>query len=215
MFDTSLRKTVMEALEFEPSIDAADIGVAVDSGIVTLTGHVPTFSQKSTAERIVMRIKGVRGVAEKIEVRPVGTHKTADDEIARRASNSINWNTILPAEAVKVKVENGWLTLSGRVEWQYQRIAAYDAVKNLPGVIGVTNTVEIRPKTEVADVKKRIIDAFKRDAALEARAINVDVKDGVVTLSGHVHAWSDRQAAEIAAWSAPGVTRVMDNISIS
>ncbi|WP_062224326.1 BON domain-containing protein [Aureimonas sp. D3] len=215
MLDTTLRRTVMDALEFEPSIDAADIGVAVENGIVTLTGHVPTFSQKATTERIVMRVKGVTGVAEKIEVRPLGTHRTADDEIARRAVNTLNWNTAVPANAVKVKVEGGWVTLSGKVEWQYQRVAAYDAVKTLLGVIGVANLIELTPRVQPADVKKRIEDALKRDAALEAKAIDVDVHHGEVTLSGRVRAWPERHAVESAAWSAPGVRHVTDNITVA
>lgn len=215
MLDTKLRQDVLAALEFEPSIDAADIGVAVENGTVTLTGHVPTYAQKSTTERIVMHVKGVKAVAEEIEVRPMGAHRTADDEIARRAVATLTWNTSVPADAVKVKVEKGWVTLTGKVEWHYQRTSAYDAVHMLPGVIGVSNLIEIKPRVQVADVKKRIEDALKRDAALEASAIRVDVAHGAVTLAGRVKAWSERQAAERAAWSAPGVTKVEDRITVS
>src|SRR5690606_27381929 len=128
MFDSNLRQDIIDELEFEPSIDAADIGVAVESGVVTLTGHVPTYAQRVTAEEVVRRVKGVKGIAQEIEVRPFGTHKTADDEIAKRALNTIAWNTSVPKDAVVVKVQQGWVTLTGKVDWQYQRSAAADAV---------------------------------------------------------------------------------------
>ena len=215
MMDKNLRQDIIDALDFEPSIDSADIGVAVENGIVTLTGHVPTYSQKSKAESVVMHVKGVKGVAEEIEVRPYGSHKTADDEIAKRAINTISWNTSVPCNAVKVKVERGWVTLTGKVEWQYQKNAAANAVRDHAGVVGVSNLIEIAPRVQVTDVKKRIEDALKRDAALEANAIRVDVDRGNVTLVGRVKAWSERQAAERAAWSAPGVTHVEDRITVT
>ncbi|KQT50665.1 ornithine aminotransferase [Aureimonas sp. Leaf454] len=215
MLDIKLRQTVMDALEFEPSIDCADIGVAVDNGIVTITGHVPTYAQKSTVERIVMRVKGVKGIAQEIEVRPTGSHRTADDEIARRAVSTLRWNTSVPVDAIQVKVEKGWVTLAGTVEWQYQKTAAFDAVRHLPGVVGVANLVQLSPSAQASDIKRRIEDALKRDAMIDASAIRVDVRQGEVTLAGHVKAWSERESAEWAAWSAPGVTHVEDHIRVA
>lgn len=215
MLDKTLRQNIIDALDFDPGLDAADIGVAVENGVVTLTGHVPTFDEKLTAEDLVKRIKGVRGIAQEIEVRPAGTHRTADDEIAKRALNVIRWNTTIPDEQIQVKVQKGWVTLTGKVEWQYQKNAAAGAVRGLSGVTGVSNMIEIRPRAEATDIKKRIEDAFKRDAELEAQAIRVDVHDGRVTLEGHVKVWADRQAAERAAWSAPGVTAVEDRITLA
>jgi osmotically-inducible protein OsmY len=215
MSDSSLRQDIIDELDFEPSIDAADIGVAVEDGVATLTGHVPTYAQKITVEDVVRRVKGVKGVAQQIEVRPFGTNRTADDEIAKRALSAISWNTAIPDDAVQVKVQEGWVTLTGKVEWQYQKTAAADAVRDLAGVVGVTNRIEIASRASAFDVKKRIEDALKRNAEIEAQAIRVNVLDGgKVTLDGKVHAWSERRAAERAAWSAPGVKVVDDRITI-
>lgn len=215
MDDMNLKEDVMDALDFEPSIDANDIGVAVDRGIVTLTGHVPTYSQRLTAERVVTRIKGVRGLAQEIEVRPVGTHQTADDEIARRAVDLLTWTTSLPKDSVKVKVANGYVTLLGTVDWNYQRNAAQSAISGMSGVKSVLNQIEIRHRPTPADIRQRIESALKRDAELDALAIQVKVSDGVVTLDGKIDTWADRQIAERAAWAVPGVTRVNDHLYVA
>lgn len=216
MSDIQLRQDILDELDFEPSIDAADVGVAVEDGVITLTGHVPTYAQKITVEDVVRRVKGVKGIAQHIEVRPFGTHRTADDEIAKRAVNTIKWNTSVPAGAVQVKVQDGWVTLTGKVDWQYQKAAAADAVRDLSGVVGVLNQIQINPRASASDVKKRIEDALKRNAEIEAQAIRVNVLDGgKVTLEGRVQAWAERRAAERAAWSAPGVSAVDDRIIIA
>jgi osmotically-inducible protein OsmY len=214
MTDITLRQNILDELEFEPSIDAAHIGVAVEDGIVTLTGHVSSYWEKTTAENVVKRVKGVKGIAEEIEVRLVGQKGTADDEIAKRAVNAITWNVSIPRDKVQVKVQGGWITLTGKLEWQYQKNAAAEAVRGLAGVVGVANQIEITPRVSVSDIKKRIEDALKRDAETEAQAIRVNVLNGKVTLEGKVRAWSERQAAERAAWSSPGVKTVEDRISI-
>ena len=205
---------MIDELKFEPSIDAADIGVAVENGVVTLTGHVPTFADKMSAERIVSRIKGVKGVAEEIEVRPVGTNLTADDEVAKRIVNVLQWTASVPTDAVKVKISKGRVTLSGTVEWNYQREAAERVIRGMSGVTGITNAVLISPRASAVDIRDRIEKAFKRDAGLEAPAIRVAVADGTVTLEGKVHSLSERRAAERAAWAAPGVRNVQDRLSI-
>jgi osmotically-inducible protein OsmY len=215
MEDINLRQDIIDELEFEPSIDAADIGVAVENGVVTLTGHVPTYHQRATAEDIVRRVKGVRGIAQEIEVRPFGSNRTADDEIAKRALNTISWNTAVPKDSVQVKVEQGRVTLTGKVDWHYQRTAAADAVRNLAGVVGVNNNIEVKPRASAADVKKRIEDALKRNAEVEAQGIRVDVLNDKVILKGKVNAWIERSAAERAAWSAPGVREVEDQLTVS
>ncbi|NTF82945.1 BON domain-containing protein [Rhizobium rhizogenes] len=214
MDDITLRQLVIDELEFDPSINAANIGVTAENGVITLTGHVPTYAEKEAAERTTRRIKGVKAIAQDIEVRPAGTHKTADDEIAKRSVNTIAWHVTIPKDAVQVKVQNGWVTLNGRVEWQYQKTAAADAVRDLSGVVGVSNMIEVAPRASSADVKKRIEDAFRRDAEIEAKAININVADGKVTLQGKVKTWSERQAAEHAAWSAPGVRNVEDRLLV-
>tara|TARA_R110002020_G_scaffold32448_4_gene99831 strand:+ start:2965 stop:3612 length:648 start_codon:yes stop_codon:yes gene_type:complete len=215
MNDRTLKQDIIDELEFEPSIDATDIGVAVEGGIVTLSGHVTSFAQKGTIERLVSRIKGVKGIAEEIDVRYPGTSGTADDEIAKRVLNSLKWSSVVPADKVQVKVQDGWVTLSGTLDWNYQKTGAADAVRNLHGVIGITNQIELRPRVSSIDVKKHIEDSLKRNAELEARSIRVNVAGNKVTLEGNVKAWHERRIAEQAAWSTPGVTTVDDRLTIA
>lgn len=215
MTDKGLKQLIEEELDFEPSIDAADIGIAVENGIVTLSGHVPSYAQKTKIEEIVGRIKGVRGYAEEIEVRFPGEKYMADDTLAARAADLIKWNTFIPADAVKVKVQKGYLTLTGMVEWQYQKDSAYRAVSEMDGLVGVYNRIELRPRASAADVKSRIEKALKRSAELEADAIKVNVADGKVTLEGKIKSWAERGIAERAAWAAPGVRQVEDHLRIS
>lgn len=215
MSDLSLRQDILEALAFEPSIDAADIGVAVESGTVTLTGHVSTYGQKMTAERIVMRVRGVRAVAEEIEVRPMGKHLNADDEIAKRVVLLLDWNSSVPHGAVQVKVAQGHVTLTGKVAWNYQKLAASDILHILEGVTGITNAIEIEADPDACDIGQKIAAALKRDAALAADVISVEVENRKVTLSGAVLTWAEREAAERAAWSTPGVEQVVDRITVA
>lgn len=214
MSDLDLRQDILDELEYEPSLDAADIGVATENGTVTLTGHVRSYAEKRMAETLVKRVKGVRAIAQKIEVRPAGSHLTADDEIAKRAVTSLAWNTAVPKDAVQVRVEKGYLTLTGSVAWHYQREAAEKALHGISGVMGVSNLIEIHPSLSPNDVRKRIEDALRRDAELEAKRIQVNVSDRKVTLEGRVRNWAEREAAERAAWAAPGVTSVVDHITI-
>lgn len=215
MTDMDLRQDILDELEFEPSIDASDIGVTVENGTVTLMGHVPTYTQKRTAENVVKRIRGVRAIAQEIEVRPTGAHLTADDEIAKRAVSSLGWNSSVPTGAVQVKVEAGLISLTGKVKWQFEKHAAEQSVRNLTGVKGVLNLIEIIPAASPSDVRLRIENALRRYAELEAKGIQVRVDDRKVTLDGKVHTWAERQAVENAAWAAPGVSLVVDHIAIS
>ncbi|WP_138471068.1 BON domain-containing protein [Poseidonocella sp. HB161398] len=214
MNDKDLRKDILEHLDYEPSIDAAEIGVAVEDGTVTLSGHVRTYAEKFTAENIVKRIRGVRAIAEEIEVRPVGAHATADDEIAKRAVNTLQWNTSVPRDAVQVKVEDGLVTLSGSVTWQFEKSAAEKVVRRLSGVKSISNLIKVVPTVKAADIRQRIELALKRDAELEAQRIEVTVADRRVTLEGQVRTLAEREAVERAAWAAPGVNAVVDHIAI-
>ncbi|MEY3960296.1 MAG: hypothetical protein RIR14_950 [Pseudomonadota bacterium] len=214
MTDMKLKQTILDALEFDPSIDAASIGVSVDNGVVTLSGHVPTYFEKMKAEDIAIAIRGVKAIAQEIEVRPAGTHLTADDEIARRVLDVLRWSTTLPADAVKVKVQGGWLTLTGAVEWNFQREAAARAVRDMSGVKGVTNNIIITPKATPADLRDRIERALKRQAELDMNNIRVEVVDGAVTLEGKVHSLAERRVAEQAVWAAPGIREVRDRLSV-
>ncbi len=215
MDDITLRQNVLDELEFEPSIDAAEIGVTVENGTVMLTGHVRTYAQRVKAEEITRRINGVRAIAQDIEVRPAGAHLTADDEIAKRIVQRLDWNTSIPAGNVKPKVDKGWVTLTGQVEWYYQKDLATDEVRYLPGVIGVTNQITIKQPVSSTDVRKHIEEALKRDAEVEAKAIRVNVLDNKVTLEGKVRTWAERHAAERAAWSTRGVVNVVDHIAVT
>jgi osmotically-inducible protein OsmY len=215
MSDVSLRQNIIDELEFEPSLNAVNIGVTVDDGVVTLTGHVGSYMEKVRAERVVQRIKGVHGVAEELEVRYPSDKKTSDDEIAKRALNIISWDTSIPANKVQVKVEGGWITLSGQVEWYYQKVSAESAVRKISGIKGVSNMLTIEPRVQPSDIKNRIENALKRKAGVEASKIKVSVAGGKVTLDGDVNAWFERNAAEDAAWAAPGVTSVEDHIRIA
>ncbi|MGM4984405.1 BON domain-containing protein [Rhizobium sp. SG741] len=215
MDDIALRQNILDELEFEPRVDAADIGVVARDGIVTLTGHVGTYAEKDAAEKAVRRVKGVRAIAQEMDVRILGPRRTDDDDIARRAVKMVDWNISIPKQMVQIRVCKGVVTLTGKVEWQYQKNAAAAAVRDLAGVVGVSNLIDVVPGISADDVKRRIENALERDAELEAQAIRVDVSDGKVTLKGNVRTLSERRAAERAAWSAPGVHTLDDQLSIS
>lgn len=215
MSDKELKKDVLEELEFEPSVNATNIGVAVTDGVVTLTGHVSNYFQKLAAERAVQRVKGIRAVAQEIDVRFPSDTKISDEEVAKRAANVLSWNTVLPSAAVKVTVHEGWVTLNGMVDWQYQRNAAEDAVRPLPGVAAVINNLSIKPHIEVRDVKQKIENALKRNAEIEAKGIRIVVRDGgAIILEGKVRDLNERNAVKNAAWSALGVRFIEDELTI-
>lgn len=216
MSDTSLRQDIIDELDFEPSVDAAHIGVAVDKGIVTLSGHVGSYVQKLAVEKAVRRVKGVLALAGKIDVRFPADKKTADDEIARRALSLLHWHALLPEQAVTVTVQDGWVALGGMVEWQYQRALAESAVRRLSGVAGVVNGIILKPAVTSGDIKRRIENALKRNAEIEASKVRISVEGANrVTLEGQVHDWREREVIENAAWSVAGVTRVDDRLQIA
>lgn len=215
MTDIQLRQDVLDELEFEPSIDAASVGVAVDDGVVTLTGHVSSYAQKLAAEEAARRVRDVRAIVQKIEVRYPSSLKIPDEEIAKRALNSIQWDVTLPEAKINLTVQSGFITLSGEVPWYYQRNAAETAVRRIAGVTGVANKISIEPKVQLGDVKTKIENALKRHAEVEAKAIQVSVRNDTVTLDGKVDNWEERQAVENAAWSAPGVRSVEDHLTIT
>lgn len=212
--DKVLRDCVEAELEWLPGVDAADIGVAVQSGVVTLTGHVSSYAQKVAVEQAVKRLKGVHGLAEEIEIRPYGNIGQADDEVAGRVVALLNWDSSVPRDAVKAEVAKGYVTLSGAVDWQYQRVAAERGVRALSGVRGLNNTITVKPHVQPKDIKNRIEAALHRQADLEADRIHVTVDGAKVRLEGKVRAWHEREAAERAAWAAPGVQSVEDRVTI-
>jgi len=215
MTDKTLQQAVLDELEWEPSVNSAHIGVTANDGVVTLTGHVPSYAEKFAAERAAERIAGVKGVAVELEVRYPFDYKTDDAEIAKRALNSLEWDISVPTDKVKVEVEKGWVNLTGEVDWQYQRIAAESDVRRLSGVTGVTNLIKVKPHASAYDVRQKIKAAFDRNAQIEADDISITTDGGKVTLSGKVHTWYERNLAERTAWSAPGVTNVDNRLTIA
>jgi osmotically-inducible protein OsmY len=211
---TDLRRDVIDELKWEPSIDAAEIGVVAHNGVVTLTGAVKSYTEKLTAERVTKRIHGVKAIANDIEVRLPGTAERTDTDIAQVAVDALKWRTAVPADRIKVLVQNGWVTLEGNVEWQYQRDAAFEAVHHLIGVKGVANMITLKPRVSATEVKSRIEAAFRRSAKLDAQKVQVETRDGKVMLHGNVQSLSEWQAAEKTAWSAPGVTEVENLIAV-
>lgn len=213
--DRELQERVLKALEFEPSIDAAQIGVSAHKGIITLRGSVPTFYQKTSAERAAAHVFGVQAVANDIEVQPNSETRRTDTAIAEAAVNALSWDSAVPPKSVNLTIRDGWVTLTGNVEWRYQRDAAEYTVRRLYGVKGVTNSILVKPRVHIADVKSRIEDAFKRSAEVDAQHVRVEARDGQIVLSGTVRSLSERREAERAAWSAPGVTLVDDRIAVA
>jgi osmotically-inducible protein OsmY len=216
MSNVLLRQNIIDELDFDPSINSANIGVAVENGVVTLSGHVLSYAEKLAAEKAVRRVKGVQAIAEEIKVRYPSDKKTADDEIAARALNILKWSDVVPQNSVQLKVQDGWVNLSGQVDWQFQRIAAESQIRLLSGVAGVVNSIAVKPRVQTTDVKRRIEDALKRNAQIDAQQIRVSVLDGgKVALDGNVHDWRERDAAQWAAWSAAGVIGVENHLKIS
>jgi osmotically-inducible protein OsmY len=214
MTDRELRAHVENALDWEPSIDAAEIGVSAEGGVVTLRGDVRSYSEKATAERVALGVYGAKAVANDITVRLREGQLHSDTEIAQAVVSALKWNTTVPDEKIAVAVSDGWVKLSGKVDWEYQRTSAMNAVRDLEGVRGVANLISVEPHASVTDVKSKIESALKRSAEVDARRINVTVADGRVVLSGNVHSWFERNEARQAAWAAPGVKEVDDRIAI-
>jgi osmotically-inducible protein OsmY len=210
--DHELRHDVERELEWEPSVDERRIGVSVVDGIVTLTGETDSYAEKWQAERTVERVSGVKGIANEIEVR--SPTKRSDTEIAQSAVNALTSNVMVPSDHVTVKIDKGWLTLRGEVRWDYERRAAERAVRNLPGVKGISNQIVVRPLVQPKDVKEKIEDTFKREATYDANRISVQVSGRTVTLRGSVRSWAERHAAEKAALAAPGVSDVINYLTV-
>jgi osmotically-inducible protein OsmY len=213
--DTQLQQDVLDELDFEPSVNAAHIGVTAKNGVITLSGHAGSYAEKIAAEEAVRRVKGVHAIAQEIEVRYPSDKKTSDDEIAGRALSVLRWNAVVPYEAVQIKVQDGWVTLLGEVEWQFQRVAAESGIRRLSGVAGVVNQITLKSRVEAKDVESKIEEALKRSAEIEARGIHVfSLGGGKVALEGKVHDWQEREAVKRAAWSAPGVLAIEDRLQI-
>ena len=213
--DEEIQQNVLDELAWDPEIEATDVGVEVDDGVVTLTGTVETFAQKWAAERAALRVEGVRAVANNVQVRPAGLGIKSDTDIARAVANALEWNTAVPFDKIDIRVEDGRVTLEGEVEWNYQREAAENTTRQISGVKSVLNLITVRqPQVKPDDVRDSIERALVRHAELDANRIKVSVEGGHITLSGTVRSWAEKKAAEDAAWRSPGVTAVTNNIRI-
>jgi osmotically-inducible protein OsmY len=210
--DTKIQTDVLKELTWDPSVDQTHIGISVSNGIVTLNGSVRTYAEKIAAERAVQRVAGVRAVVEKIEVNLLPALERSDAEIAKAALAALEWHAQVPEEQVKVVVRNGRVILSGSLEWEFQRAAVEDSVKNLAGVKSVLNNITLRSKVNPVNVKQQIEKALKRAAEREAKRISVEVKGGKVVLSGRVRSFAELRNARGAAWNAPGVTEVESHL---
>jgi VCBS repeat-containing protein len=212
--DFQLQSDVENELKWQPYVNSAHIGVTADGGVVTLTGQVEYYTEKDDAERAAKRVYGVKAVVNDIEVELADSSRRTDADIAAAALSALKWNILVPINKIKVTVRDGWVTLEGTVDWRYQANAAKRCVQRLIGVTGVTDSIIIKSRATPEGVKVKIEDAFKRNADLDARRIAVNTNNGKVTLSGSVSSWSERDEAESAAWAAPGVTSVDDQLVV-
>jgi osmotically-inducible protein OsmY len=213
--DEELQRDVRIALLWEPSVTATHVGVSVKDGVVTLTGHVPSYAEKIAAERAAKRVEGVMAVANEIDVNLPQSNRRTDQDIAVAAVKALNSKLFVPADRIKVTVHNGWITLEGDVKWQFQRWAAERAVRNLPGVRGISDNIKISSRVSPPQLQSKIEAALKRQAVLDAQRISVDVNGNEVILRGTVRSWSEKQEAERTAWSAPGVMSVNSQIVVA
>ena len=212
--DMQLKKDVTAELEWDPLIHSNQVGVAVKDGIVTLTGHTDSCAEKHAVERAVQRVQGVKAIAVEVDVKLDPTHKRSDSDVAAAAESALKWHSFVPADLIQVRVEKGWVTLMGEVQWDYQRQSAEKAVRPLIGVVGVSNATTLKAGTTPSNVANRIRDALARHAERESKHIEGMVNGSVVTLRGQVDAWSERAAAFGAAWSSPGVLSIVNEITV-
>lgn len=212
--DFEIQKDVMDELTWQPLLSASQIGVAVKNGIVTLTGTVDSYLEKIVAEDAAKKVTGVKAVAEDIEVKLKGSKKN-DTEIAEAVMFSLRWHSSIDENKIKIKVENGWVTLDGSVTWNFQKVAIRSAIAKLEGVKGITNNLQVNPIVRLDDVKNRINAAFHRSATIDSDNIHLSVTGSTVTLSGTVRSYAEKKDAESAAWLAPGVIKVVNLLEIN
>lgn len=212
--DADLKRDVTAELAWDPAVNSTAIGVAVKDGVVTLTGHIDTFAQKQAAMRAVRRVSDVKAIAVEIDVKLAPDHKRSDTDIAVSAEQALKWNTLVPVDSVKLSVDHGWITLRGDVDWEFQRSTVEKAVRPLMGVVGVSNEMTLRAQPRAANLARKIEEALTRQAIREAQHIQIRVDGTTVKLTGKVHSWQEREAAQWVAWTAPGVRSVINELSV-
>jgi osmotically-inducible protein OsmY len=213
--DEDLKRDVTKELKWEPSVKETDIGVSVKHGIVTLSGHVPTFGEKFGAEIAAKRVFGVKAVANELDVKLAFDTRRTDEDIAEACLTALHNHASVPDDKLKLVVNSGWVTIEGTVDWQFQKTAADQALRCLIGVRGIANNIALRPRASVEDVKDKIEAAFKRSAEIDSKRINVETRNGKVVLRGHVRSWAEKTQAQDAAWSAPGVMSVENDLVVT
>lgn len=212
--DSELKKDVLAELAWDPLVPEARVGVSVNDGVVTLTGHLDSYSEKIATRRAVERVSGLKALAMEIDVIPLGVHQRSDTEIATAVEHALSWNTSVPQDRIKVTVEKGWVTLGGEVDWNFQRRAVERLVRPLKGVVGISDNIQLKAAAVPINLTNRIQDALVRQAMREAKRIEIATEGSVVTLRGAVHSWAERSAVEGATWSAPGVSRVNNQLTV-
>ena len=212
--DADLKRDVTAELAWDPAVKSTAIGVAVKDGVITLTGHLETFAEKHAAERALGRVAGVKAIALELDVKLSFDHQRSDTDIAVSAEQTLKWSILVPVEAIRLTVDHGSVTLQGEVEWDYQRRSAEKAIRPLMGVVGISNEITLRVRPRASDLSRKIQEALTRQALREAKHIQVAVDGTTVTLSGTVHSWQERAAAQGVAWSAPGVHAVINELRV-
>ncbi len=213
--DSDLKRDVVAELAWDPAVKSAAIGVAVKDGVVTLTGHLDTYAEKEAVTRAVRRVSGVHAIALELDVKLAIPHKRNDTEIAASAEQALKWNTLIPADSIRLTVDHGWVTLQGEVEWEFQRRAAENAIHPLMGVVGIGNEIKLRSKLQVGDLTRKIEEALARQSLREAKQVHVTVDGTTVKLTGTVHSWHERDAVQGVVWSSPGVREVINELNVA
>ena len=212
--DADLKRNVEAELAWDPAVHSTEVGVAVKDGVVTLSGHIDTYAEKYAVQRALRRVPGVKAIAMELDVRLAPGHRRSDTDIAMAIEDALKWNTLV-GDKIRVTVDNGWVTLQGEVEWDYQRRSVEKAVRPLMGVVGISNDIMLKPRVTPADIERRIADALKRQLDRELQRMEVKVEGGTVTLTGSVNSWHERDAAQGVAWQAPGVRAVINELRIA